>query len=299
MNHAGKAKKSHAPKQYTESPDRGKESQLKSEEEEDESSPSLYLSLPEERREGYSDPAFDATKPVLILPNDDEKKETPSKKAQRKRKADVSGASTDGRDTAVKKSKKDKMVEDFVLVQLPALKRSMIHQKKQQSSFRIRDYSEYFSPSSGFTPTFLLPLFHFLAKEEITCTRYGQFDQRHMVKTDDGFKHVSFLLSHCTLSEEEGDFLMKKFGKEWYKIPAKDQSRVSVCSRDGERGEFKIELVGIYEGSFRDQEGNIVNTINPMLRYYPVKHPNVVLATTPTPKEKKKKEKHQPIQSND
>lgn len=238
-------------------------------------SPDLSIAKESKEKDDFSR----VTEPTAVFivsdlsPCDLESKE---KKAKRKRKAaSAEEGVLEGKDKLSekpsKKSKKEQLVEDFVMGQLPALRRSMNTRKKQQGVFQIREYSHYFDAKSAFTPTFLLPLFHFLGKNEITCTRYGQFDMRHMVKTTDGFNHVSFLMANCSLTEDEGNFLMKKFGKEWYKIPAKDQGRVATCVRDGDRGEFRIELVGIYEGSFRDDEGNMIKTINPSLRYYPVK----------------------------
>ena len=176
---------------------------------------------------------------------------------------------------AKKKSRKDQAVEDFMLLQLPSLRKELKLRKKNQAAFQIRDpaYQKYFSPNSKFTPTFILPLFQFLGKNEIVCTRYGKFNggSRHLVKTDNGFTHVSLLMANCDFAPEEAEYLMKKFGTEWFKIPAKDESKVSAAQAFGTKGHFKVVLTGLYEDSFLDKEGNKVQTVNPILRYEPIR----------------------------
>jgi hypothetical protein len=127
--------------------------------------------------------------------------------------------------------------------------------------------------SSKFKPTFILPLFNFLGKNEITCTRYGKFDngKRHMVKTTNGYEHASLLMGHCDFTPEESEFLMKKYYAEWYKIPSKDEAKVNAAQEFGNKGHFKVILTGLYEDSFLDSEGNKIFTVNPVLRYEPIK----------------------------
>lgn len=197
----------------------------------------------------------------------------------RKRKSEIvednSGAA--GEDTAPKKkkSRKEQAVEDFVLTQLPSLRKELKIRKKNEAAFHIRDPANqiYFSSNSKFTPTFILPLFNFLGKNEVVCSRYGKFQggNRHMVKTDNGFQHVTLLVGNSDLTGEESEFLMKKFGTEWFKIPSKDEAKVHAAQASGTRGHFKVILTGMYEDSFLDKAGKKITTINPILRYEPLK----------------------------
>lgn len=175
-----------------------------------------------------------------------------------------------------KKSKKDKVLADFLTSQLPALRKEMKVKRASQTGFNIRDYTQYFKPGSDIVPTYCLSLFNFLGKNEVICTQYGAFDGvRHLVKTSDGFNHATLIVSSLgpaeDLSSEESDYIMKKFGKEWFKIPAKDAPRVASAYRYGENHQFKVVLTGIYEDSFFDKEtGKEVKTINPILQYEPI-----------------------------
>lgn len=168
-------------------------------------------------------------------------------------------------------------VLQFIENVLPALRKEMSKHKK--STFKISDYNEYFLPSSKVRPTYILPLFHFLNKNEIVCSRYGVFEGKHMVKTMDGFNHTLLISKYAdssstALSSDDISYLMKRFGREWYKIPAKDAHRVSGAVKMGYSGYFKIMLVGVFEDSFFDVEsGQEVRTINPILQFEGLKHP--------------------------
>lgn len=198
-----------------------------------------------------------------------------------------------------KKSKKDILLEDFMLIQLPALRKEVKLRKKAESSFNVREYPLYFKPGGDFTPTYCLSLFHFLGRNEIVCTQYGVFDSsRHMVKTVDGFNHANLIISSVgedTLTPEEGEHMMRRFGREWFKIPAKDASKVSSAFRFGDAHQFKVILTGIYEDSFFGESGEEVKTANPVLRYEPYRAPAVAVkkpkkasspASTPVEKER-------------
>jgi hypothetical protein len=216
------------------------------------------------------------------LPDVPEKKEEPEKKPKRKRKSKADAH--DGKDSGVasssappaKKSKKDQILEDFMITQLPALRKEIKLKKKEQSAFNIRDYPQYFKTGSEFLPTYCLGLFNFLGKNEIVCTQYGVFQgSRHMVKTVDGFNHGNLIISSLgasdTLSSDEIEHMMKRFGREWFKIPAKDAPRVASAYRYGDSHHFKVILTGIYEDSFFNEDGSEVKTANPVLRFEPVR----------------------------
>lgn len=185
---------------------------------------------------------------------------------------------------AKKPKKTDTIVEDFVSDILPGLRREMKTRKKTQ--FDIRDYAEYFKPNSEFKGTYILPLFHFLRCNEIVCTRYGLYDGRNMIKTDAGFNRVVLLSQTVDLSSDERDYIAKRYGREWHKIPAKDGFKASAAHKIGFEGKFKICLLDIYEDEFRDSKtGDIIHTINPVLSFEPVKEP--VAKKPRQPKEKK------------
>ena len=92
-----------------------------------------------------------------------------------------------------------------------------------------------------------------------------------MVKCDNGFKHVSLLMGHCEFAPDEAEFIMKKYGREWFKIPSKDETKVTAAQTFGDKGAFKIILTSVYEDCFIDKDGKKVMTINPVLRYEPIK----------------------------
>jgi len=216
------------------------------------------------------------------VPDVPEKKEEPEKKPKRKRKskADADAPKEPGVEVSsappAKKSRKEQILEDFMITQLPALRKEIKLKKKEQAAFNVRDYPQYFKSGGDFTPTYCLSLFGFLGKNEIVCTQYGAFDgNRHMVKTTDGFNHVSLIIASLgasdTLSPEEMEHMMKRFGREWFKIPAKDAPRVSSAYRFGDGHHFKVVLTGIYEDSFFGENGVEIKTANPVLRYEPVR----------------------------
>jgi len=235
-------------------------------------------------------PSVVETELSVDVPSVPEKEEVEvvEKKAKRKRKAKAESA--DGADgvseaaPASKKSKKDQLLNEYMMNELPALRKEMKLQKKEQPAFKIREYGEYFKAGSKFTPTYCLRLFNFLGKNSVVCTQYGVFDKnRHMIKTDAGFNHVTFLISSLgdAINPEESEFMMHRYGKEWFKIPTKDASRVETAVRFGEGHKFKVVLTGVYEDSFFGKDGEEVFTINPILRYEAFR--------APPPKVKKEK----------
>lgn len=160
-------------------------------------------------------------------------------------------------------------VQQFIDNYLPALRKEMSQQKKREQ-FKLTDYAECFAPNSKVRPTYILPLLHFIGSNSITCNRFGKFDGKCMVKTSDGFNHCMLLnrfSSENHIKEEELSFIMKRFGKEWHKIPAKDEVRVSMAIRAGHMGHFKITLTGVYEDSFYNDQGEEISTLNPILSY--------------------------------
>lgn len=160
-------------------------------------------------------------------------------------------------------------VQQFIDTYLPALRKEMSQQRKREQ-FKLTDYQECFQPNSRVRPTYILPLLHFIGSNSITCTKFGKFDGKCMIKTTDGFNHCMLLnkfSSANNIKEEELSFIMKRFGKEWHKIPAKDEVRVSMAIRAGHMGQFKITLSGVYEDSFFNNEGEEILTLNPILNY--------------------------------
>jgi len=182
------------------------------------------------------------------------------------------------------KKRTEKAISRFLTDILPALKKEMVRRKKE--TFSWEPYLPYFKADSGYIQTFILPLFRFLEKEEVVCTRYGLFENRHMVKTSAGFERVMLLSRNCDEEElpaEVQQFLTKRFGKEWFKIPSKDGFRAKAAAAAGYEGCFKVILTGLFEDSFQDtQTGETVYTINPSLMYEPCRPP-------PPKKEKKSK----------
>lgn len=205
------------------------------------------------------------------------------KPASKRRKVEASAETDSSKTAGPKKKKNDVILEQFMMDTLPALRKNMKQAKAAQSSFKIRDHGEYFKTSSKHLATFILPLFQFLGKEEIICSRIADFDGKKFVKTDAGFHHASFIINHALdISDEERDYIMKKYGKEYFKIPSKDYVKAASASKYGDKGEFKVTIIGLYEDSFLDSEGKEVLTINPVLRYDPVR-------TKPEKAEKKEK----------
>lgn len=207
----------------------------------------------------------------------------PKKKAKRNKKvkkgslgdiADVGtvqAAPSSSSKSGPKMSKKTEVaVQQFMQDVLPTLRKEIL--KKKPTSFDMSSIQDYFVAGSKVKPTYLLPLFHFLNKNEVVCNRYGVFDGRHMIKTTDGFNHVMTLSKYADLSPDETDFITRRFGKEWHKIPAKDQYKVQTAMKTGFNGLFKIILVGVYEDSFRDEDkGEEIFIVNPILKYEPVR----------------------------
>jgi len=151
----------------------------------------------------------------------------------------------------------------------------MIRHKKEPFSWD--NYAAYFKPDSKYLATFILPLFKFLEKDEIICSRYGAFENRHMVKTSSGFERVLLLSKHCDPEELTPDvqqYLNQRYGKEWFKIPSKDGFRAKAAAAAGHDGCFKVILTGMFEDSFIDsQTGDTILTINPTLMYEPCRPP--------------------------
>ena len=189
-----------------------------------------------------------------------------------------------------KMKKTEKAIGQFLSDILPNLKKEMVKKKKEPFSFA--GYEAVLKPDSGFVQTYLLPLFKFLEKDEIICSRYGCFENRHMVKTNAGFERV-MILSRCCDSEdltaEMLSFLTQRYGKEWFKIPAKDGFRAKAAASTGFGGCFKIILVGLYEDTFQDKTtGETIHSINPSLIYEPCRAPPVKKERAPTAKKEKK-----------
>lgn len=176
---------------------------------------------------------------------------------------------------ATKKKKKEQAFTQFITDVLPSLKKEMIRKKKE--AFDWEDYSKYFRPDSGYVATFMLPLFRFLLTDEIVCDRYGNFDNKHRVKTAVGHKRVMDLSENSDVLEltpEMIHYFNKRFGVEWFKIPSKDGFRAKAAAAAGYEGQFKVILTGLYEDSFTDNAtGKEVVTINPTLMYEPVLPP--------------------------
>jgi hypothetical protein len=212
-------------------------------------------------------PAEASSSPDVSNGPKDKRRKEPGAVAK-KRKIDVAPAPDASDKPGAKKSKKDQTLEHFLLDTLPALRKNMKQAKIAQSSFKIRDHNDYFKANSRYIPTFILPLFHFLAKEEINCSKIADFDGKKFVKTDAGFVHASFISHQAVdLTEEDVSYLMRKYGKEWFKIPSKDYVKAVSASKYGDKGEFKVTLIGVYEDSFVNSEGQEILTINPILRY--------------------------------
>jgi len=206
-----------------------------------------------------------------------------------------SGVSKPSSNSSAKK-RTEKAISQFLSDTLPALKKEMVKRKKEPFSWE--HYQGYFRADSGYIQTYILPLFKFLEKDEIVCSRYGLFDNRHMVKTSSGFDHVMFLSKHCdseTLSPEVQQYLSQRFGKEWFKIPSKDGHRAKAAASAGYEGCFKVILTGLFEDSFTDsQTGQVIHTINPSLAYEPCRPPPPKKErAAPVSKKNKKKEKEE------
>lgn len=194
-----------------------------------------------------------------------------------------------------KMRKTEKAIGQFLSDILPNLKKEMI--KKKKEPFSWTPYEAMLRPDSGYVQTYLLPLFKFLEKDEIVCSRYGCFENRHMVKTNAGFERVMTLSRCCgpeDLSQDVLSFLTQRYGKEWFKIPAKDGFRAKAAASTGFGGCFKIILVGLYEDVFQDRTtGENIHSINPSLIYEPCRAPPVKKekAVVVVKKEKGEKEK--------
>lgn len=155
--------------------------------------------------------------------------------------------------TGPKKSRKEVVIGAFIGSVLPALRKELSMKKKVK--FDISEYDRYFTEKSKFLATYVLPLFHFLRKNEIVCTRVGEYDGKVMIKTAEGFNHttklLNFLGNQDQISEEERTYLLSKFGKEWFKIPFKDKVKAMGASRLGEEGCFKVILTGVHFDKFK------------------------------------------------
>lgn len=194
---------------------------------------------------------------------------------------------------ASSKKRSEKAISQFLSDMLPTLKKEMVKRKKE--SFSWEPYLPYFKSDSGYIQTFILPLFRFLEKNEIVCSRYGLFENRHMVKTSDGFERVMLLSRHCDSEELPSDvqqYITQRFGKEWFKIPAKDGFRAKAAASAGHEGCFKVILTGLFEDSFQDvKTGETVYTINPSLTYEPCRPPPPKKERSVKPKAVSSKEK--------
>lgn len=185
--------------------------------------------------------------------------------------------------SAVSKKKADKAIQQFIADVLPALKKEMTKSKKEPFSWE--PFLAYFKPENGFVATYCLPLFKFLEKSEIICSRYGCFEGKHTVKTDEGFQRVMLLSKHCDTSELTPDmqqYLLSRYGKDWFKIPSKDGFRAKAAASSGHEGKFKMILTNIFEDSFIESStGKVIYTINPVLSFQPLLAPTPKKAKAP------------------
>jgi len=180
-----------------------------------------------------------------------------------------------------KSAKAKRGVDQFLSDLLPNLKKEMTHKKKVV--FDLTTYDAFFKHDSGYIATYLLPLFHFLAKTEIVCTRYGNYEGKHMVKTSHGFERVMILARYADPEDFTADiqtFCTQKYGKEWFKIPQKDGFRAKAAASAGHEGCFRVILTGVFLDSFINADRVEVHTINPVLTYESCRAP-------PPKKEKK------------
>lgn len=256
--------------------------------------PDIECSEPSEQRESPTSEVSVESECVSIVPDEPKEEEISVKKIKRKRKknVDVSDGPEGEKKTTgappVKKSRKAQELDDFTMNLLPALKKDVKNQKKEKNTFNIRAYDRYFKEGSEWVATYSLNLFYFLGKSEILCTEYGCFNGKHMVKTIEGFNHATFITSSLKddlLSSEEAEALMRRYGREWHKIPPKDSPKVSTAFEYGDHNQFKVILLNLYEDQYftKGPEGNVVKvkTINPVYRYEAIR--------LPAPKEKKEK----------
>lgn len=169
-----------------------------------------------------------------------------------------------------KSSKVQKEAELFMADVLPNLRKEMV--QKKRANFDLTSFSDYFHTDSGYVPTFILPLFHFIGKSEVICSRYGAFDKRHCVKTSAGVDKVMWVsrnIDQSNLTEELMAYLNQKYSPEWYKIPSTYAARAKAASLAGFEGKFKTVLTNIYFDNFINREGVKVETINPVLSFEP------------------------------
>lgn len=208
-----------------------------------------------------------------------------------------SSPSVSSKAIAKTKSKKrtEKAIGQFLSEILPTLKKEMVRRKKEPFSWS--NYEAFLKPDSGYVQTYILPLFKFLEKDEIICSRYGCFENRHMVKTSFGFDRVMTLSRHCDADELTPDvltYLTQRYGKEWFKIPAKDGFRAKAAAATGHEGCFKIILTDLFEDTFQDvQTGQTIRSINPSLLYEPCRPPPVKKEREKKPRKVKEEEEEE------
>jgi hypothetical protein len=196
-------------------------------------------------------------------------------------KKDLKPSTTSGKKV---KRDKSKSIANFLSDVLPSLRKEMA--RKTKAPFSLADYSEYFKPDSKYIPTYILPLFRFLEKNTVMCTRYGVWEGKHQVHTLDGFDRVQILSKNLDQESFPPDIqrmCTMKYGKEWFKIPAKDGFRAKAACANGFEHRFTITLTGVYTDSFIDKKGQEVLTINPTLTYD--------AALAPAPKKERKQRK--------
>lgn len=197
-----------------------------------------------------------------------------------------------------KKIEKD--IENFLKDTLPSLKKEM--HKRKREPFDLSAYSAYFKEKSKVIPTYMLPLFNFVQKTEVVCTRYGCFNGKHMVKCSEGFNRVMLLSKHADPEQFTPDiqkYCSQRFGKDWFKIPPKDGYRAKAAAAAGHDGMFKVILIGVTFDSFLDKDTNEeVQTINPNLLFEACLPPhksvnkeNVDESAEPTKKKRKRSSK--------
>lgn len=221
------------------------------------------------------------------MPGKDGAKKGEKASSRDKSKAMAIGVTPDVVKVKNKKAKKDRSskLETFIGGMLPALRKEMV--KKKADAFSLESCAEYFQENSKYLATYILPLFRFLEKTSVICSRYGNYDGKHQVKTNMGFARVNYLSKYLTkeaFPPEMERYCMARFGKEWFKIPAKDGFRAKAAAANGHQGAFIVTLTGVYTDSFINKEGEKVLTINPLLSFESVRPPA-------PKKERKKREK--------
>lgn len=152
---------------------------------------------------------------------------------------------------------------------LPILKkRAAVDSKAIEFSVEdLHDYDlEFADPDTKCA--YLLPLFHFLNETSVLADAMQEWEQVN-VSIEAGIKKVEEIFkapSAADMPEDDKDFLRRRFGKRWWKIPKKDKARVKTLFTTAPL--VRISLVGIEANSFRDRQTNeMVQCLMPVMRY--------------------------------